>query len=150
MDLALGDILQGIEIIVGRRHLDAAAPAGRAIVIQAARIGDGRAVDFDLIVVEAFVLRGGVAGPDAVAVVGQVVLDAAEVQFDALCVRGTDLRTHDALGVDHRILAVGLVARGGFEIFFHLGGQGDGRQEKTQGNKDFFHNGIFKWLNIVP
>ena len=148
-DLALGNVLQGVEVLVRRGDVDAAAPAGGAVVIEAARIRHGGAVDFKLIVVEAFVLRGGVAGPEAGAVVDHVVLHAADVQLDALGIRGLDLGADHALGVDHRVLVVRLVGGGGLEIFLHLRGQAERREESNQGKSKFLHTWCISWFELA-
>ncbi len=84
-DLAVGDILEGIEVLVLGGAFHAAAPAAGPVEVQAAGVRNGSPVDPDLVVVKAFVLRFGfAAGPDAFLVLGQGVFHGSDVELDLL------------------------------------------------------------------
>ena len=54
---AVGNVLEGIEVLVMSRDLDAAFPAGRTVEVQGAGIVECAPVDREMVVVEAFVQR---------------------------------------------------------------------------------------------
>src|SRR5207344_2604773 len=71
LNLAMGDVLDGIEVRVLRRNFDAAFPARRTVKVQGSRIVEGAAIDGQVIIMEALVKRARRgAGPCAVRVFG--------------------------------------------------------------------------------
>ena len=69
LDAAMRNVLQGIEVAVVGRNLDARLPANRSIVVAGTGIVERAAVDSKMIVMESFVHRGfGGADPYAILV----------------------------------------------------------------------------------
>ena len=114
--LAVRDVLESIKVLIAGGDFDAAAPAARAVEVQAAGIRNLSAIDNDLVVVEAFVLRARVADPRAVIALGQRILYAADVEHD-VCGSRSDTRVRNApFRVDLRILFARLIERRRLEI----------------------------------
>ena len=64
---AVGNVLEGVEILVLGRDFDAAFPAGRTVEVQGAGIVERSAVNREMVVVKAFIQRScRGAGPRAV------------------------------------------------------------------------------------
>ena len=109
VDRSLRHVFHRIKILVGSGHIDTASPTAGTIIILAARIRHGGAVDVELIVVETLVLRSGSASPDTVLVLGHLVDLSGDVKAYESGLRCRDLCTDHALRVHHRVLFVLLV-----------------------------------------
>ena len=84
---------------------------------------------------ESLVLRGGLARPDALGVLHEVIFDTAYVQFDGLGVRGRNADADAPFGIDLRILFAGLNVGSRYEIFLYLSigdCRGDAEQRQAE------------------
>ena len=124
-DLAVRDVLEGVEVLVLGRYFDAAAPAARAVEVEAVWVRDLRAVHPELVVMEPFVLGRRITDPDAVRTLGEGIPHGADIEQDALRVRRDEAGADPALGIDLRILLAGLVRRCRPEVVHgrHLAGR---------------------------
>ena len=120
VDRALRHILHRVEVLVLSRHVNATAPTARTIEIQAVRVGHRGAVDVQLIVVEALVLRLRRTRPHAVLVLGHLIDLARNVKSHERSLRSRNLRTNHALGVHCGELLVLLIGRSRFEVLSHV------------------------------
>ena len=84
LQMAVRHILESEKLAIRGRNFNAAAPPACAVKVQAAGVRDLRAIHNDLVVVETFVLRVRVADPCAVRAFGHLILDAAQIEQNAL------------------------------------------------------------------
>ena len=103
------NIFQRVKFFVVRGNFHTAAPTARAVKIQAARIRNRRAVDVELVVMKALVLRRGKSGPHVVIAFGQRIFFPADVELHTLRGRSDEPGAHASLGIDLRILLARLV-----------------------------------------
>jgi hypothetical protein len=90
---AKGDVLERVEITILRGNFHGAAPAAGAKVVATVRIGHLGPIDFDGVIVKAFVERSRVAVPRAVLAFGELTA-VAESAGDALRLRRYDAQFH--------------------------------------------------------
>jgi hypothetical protein len=114
------NVLHGIEVFVVRGHFTAAPPA-RAVKHLRPRIRRVDAIDVELVVMKAFILRVRSTHPKAIVAFGHRVLYAADIELHALRIGSPQASANAPLRVDLRILADPpvnhRVQRGRFEIF---------------------------------
>jgi len=109
-------VLDGVKVRIVRGNFHTASPATCTVKEQAARIRNCGAINPDLVVMKPFVLRRGLTDPSAVFAFDQRILHRADVEQDARGLWGTDSRAYTPLGINLRILLVGLIERRRFEI----------------------------------
>ena len=119
--VAVRHVFHRVEVRIVRGDFDAAAPTARSVEHQRSRIGDIYAIHVELVIVEAFILRVGNAGPPAVGVLGHRVADAADIEQHALRIRRPQTGAHAPLRIDLGILPElpvdHRVQLRGFEVF---------------------------------
>ena len=118
-DIAMRNILQGIEILVMGRDLDSAAPTACTIIIKAARIRNRCSVHLELIIMESLVLRSRVACPHSVLIPLHRVFNASDVKLHGHRIWSLELCADDTLRIDHRILFSRLVCCRWSEILLY-------------------------------
>jgi hypothetical protein len=81
--LAVGDILEGVKILILGGNFNTTSPTAGTIEVQAAGIRNCSPVNPELVVVETFILRARVTGPDSTFVLGQIVFHGADIQLNS-------------------------------------------------------------------
>ena len=109
--LAVGYVFEGIEILILGRDFNTTSPTTGAIEVQAAGIRNCCPVNPELVVVEPFVLRVRVTGPDTFRVLDQVVLYSADIELDFQCLGRRNAGTDPTFRIDLRILPARLIGR---------------------------------------
>ncbi len=119
-ELAVRDVLDGVEILILGRDLDAAAPAAGAEEELAAGVGHLGAVNVDPVVMEALVQ--GACGADPGAVFAFRQSDAAPFgHLQVLGLRRDDAETRAAFRIDLGVLLAQLVGRCWLEVLHRRG-----------------------------
>src|SRR6185437_16824783 len=77
--LPVRHVLHRIEVLIVGGNFNTAAPTAGAIEHDCAGVGNGDSIDVELVIVKAFVLRVGEAGPHAILALGHRILDASDV-----------------------------------------------------------------------
>ena len=122
--LAVGHVLDGIEVLIRGGDFEAAAPAAGAVEVPTAGVRNLGAIDNELVVVETFVLGPRFAYPGAVLALGQWISYATQIKHDALGLWRDDADADATFRVDLWILSAGLIKRRRFEILYHWRGPG--------------------------
>jgi hypothetical protein len=145
-DAAVGNVLQGVEVLVVGGDFDAAFPARRAVEVQGARIIECAAVNSEVIVVKTLVERLLChSGPDPVITLGEfeaTPLNSAQAYANHLGIGRFNPKPRKVLGVHFRKLLAGLIYRRRGEIVHQwlIGVRGGGTSDqKHEGESDESH-----------
>ena len=113
LHFAVGNVLEGVEVLVMSGDFNAAFPTSRTVEVQRARIVEYPPINRQMVVVEAFIHRSGCgAHPDAVLAFregGAPATAQAQAHGDGLRIGRRDAEARVALGVDLRVLLAWLV-----------------------------------------
>ena len=113
LNVAVGNVLQGVEFLVVSGDLDAAFPTGRAVKVQRARIVERAPVDREVVIVKSLVQRLlGDARPESVLTLGELEsapLESPQAHADLFGLRGFDAEAGITLRVDLWVILARLI-----------------------------------------
>ena len=113
-NFAVGHVLGVVEVDALVRDFDAAPHVADAEEAFAVGVGRGKAVDDQLVIVEAGIERASCAGPDTVVIL--LELDVAEAHADTFRLRRIDAKIGPPLRVDPWIVATRRIRRSGMGV----------------------------------
>ena len=128
-------ILQGVEILVFGGDFNATAPTAGAIVIQAARVWNGGAINPDLVVMETFILGSSDADPGTVRLLGQRVAGGTDIELDGLGLGCNDAGADAAFRIDLGILFALLVGGRRLPVICWLVALGHAKRARQQSRR---------------